>query len=46
MNKRFQYNLEKREEFINEEKEGEVKSHVILSVDPLSSLFEHSIGNK
>jgi hypothetical protein len=46
VNKRFQHNLEKREEFINEEKEGEVKSHVILSVDPLSSLFEHSIGNK
>ena len=45
MNKRLQNNLEKREEFINVEKEREkhVNSHVILSVDTLSFLFEHSI---
>jgi hypothetical protein len=44
VNKRFLYNFEKREEFSNEEKVA--KSHVIFSVDPLSSLFENSIGNK
>ena len=36
VNKRFQYNLE----------EKVAKSHVILSVNPLSSLFENRIGNK
>ena len=49
--KRFKLNFEQRRKNINEEKiksetESESEYHEILSVDPLSSLFENSNGNK
>ena len=46
--KRFKLNFEQRSKNINEErmKLEETKHHEILFVDPLSSLFENSNGNK
>ena len=48
VSKRFKLNFEQRRKNINEEKIKleETEYHEILSVDPLSSLFENSNGNK
>ena len=48
VSKRFKLNFEQRRKNINEQKIKleETENHEILSVDPLSSLFEKSNGNK
>ena len=48
VSKRFKLNFEQRRKNINEQKIKleETENHEILSVDPLSSLFENSNGNK